>query len=104
MSTPVTVNIPHKLGREEAKRRLEKGFDRVRDDMGIGRVLQFEERWEGERLYFDAATMGQKISGRVDVFEEVVRIEVDLPWFLAAIADKVQGRLKKTGTLLLEKK
>jgi hypothetical protein len=31
-------------------------------------------------------------------------MEVDLPWILASIAEKVKGRLQKTGTLLLEKK
>ncbi|WP_026380724.1 polyhydroxyalkanoic acid system family protein [Afifella pfennigii] len=104
MSTPVTVHIPHKLGREEAKRRLQSGFGRLREEIAVGRVLQFNEVWEGDRLSFDAATMGQTIAGRIDVFEEVVRVEVDLPWFLGAIAEKLQGRLQKAGTLLLEKK
>jgi hypothetical protein len=32
-------------------------------------------------------------------------VEVDLPWILAAIADKVRGQIeKKGGQILLEKK
>lgn len=103
MSKPVIVNIPHDLGREEARRRLETGFGRLREQIA-GKALAFGERWEGERLHFDAAALGQKVSGRVDVLEKSVRIEVDLPWVLASIAEKVQGRLRKAGTLLLEKK
>ncbi len=103
MSKPVVVNVPHDLGRDEARRRLETGFGRIREQIG-GKALAFEERWEGERLHFNAGAFGQKVSGRVDVLDKSVRIEVDLPWMLASIAEKLQGRLQKAGTLLLEKK
>jgi hypothetical protein len=103
MSKPVVVNVPHDLGRDEARRRLEGGFGRIREQIG-GKALAFEERWEGERLHFNAGAFGQKVSGRVDVLDKSVRIEVDLPWILASIAEKLQGRLQKAGTLLLEKK
>ena len=103
MSKPVVVNVPHDLGRDEARRRLESGFGRIREQIG-GKALAFEERWEGERLHFNAGAFGQKVSGRVDVLDKSVRIEVDLPWILASIAEKLQGRLQKAGTLLLEKK
>jgi hypothetical protein len=103
MAKPVVVDVPHDLGRAEAKRRLETGFGRLRDQIG-GKAVAFEERWEGERLHFNAGAFGQKVSGRVDIFDKSVRIEVDLPWILASIAEKLQGRLAKEGTLLLEKK
>ncbi len=103
MSKPVVVNVPHDLGRDEARRRLETGFGRIREQIG-GKALAFEERWEGERLHFNAGAFGQKVSGRVDVLDKSVRIEVDLPWILASMAEKLQGRLQKAGTLLLEKK
>lgn len=103
MSKPVIVNIPHELGREEAHRRLKDGFGRIREQI-VGQALSFEERWEGEQLHFKAGALGQNVSGRVDIFDKTVRIEVDLPWILASIAHKLQGRLQKEGTLLLEKK
>lgn len=103
MSKPVVVNIPHDLGRVEARRRLETGFGRIREQIA-GKAIAFNERWEGERLHFDAGAFGQKINGRVDVFDETVRIEVDLPWILASIAEKLQGKLGKEGRLLLGKK
>ena len=103
MAKPVVVDIPHDLGREEARRRLEKGFGRIREQIA-GHALAFEERWENERLHFQAGALGQKVSGRVDVFDKSVRIEVDLPWILATIAEKLQGRIRKEGQLLLEKK
>ena len=103
MAKPVVVNIPHDLGRAEARRRLERGFGQIREQIG-GKAMAFQERWEGDRLHFDAGAFGQKVTGRIDVLDSSVRIEVDLPWILASIAQKLQGRLEKTGTLLLEKK
>ena len=103
MPKPVVVNIPHDLGRAEAKRRLERGFSQITDQI-VGKAIAFEESWEGERLSFKASAMGQNVSGRVDILDAAVRIEVDLPWILASIAEKLQGKLAKTGTLLLEKK
>ena len=103
MSKPVVVNVPHDLSRDEARRRLQEGFGRIREQIG-GKAVAFEENWEGERLHFKAGAFGQKVSGRVDVLDKSVRIEVDLPWILASIAQKVQGRIQKESTLLLEKK
>jgi hypothetical protein len=44
------------------------------------------------------------VSGRVDVLEDSVRLELDLPWILASIAEKLRGRIRSAATLLLEKK
>ena len=48
--------------------------------------------------------LGQQISGTIDVEDAAVRLEVLLPNLLAMVADKVKGRLKREGQLLLEKK
>ena len=103
MSKPIIVNIPHDLGRDEARRRLQTGFGCIREQMA-GKAVAFDERWEGERLHFNAGMLGQKVTGRVDVLDKSVRLELDLPFILAAIAEKLQGRIQQAGTLLLEKK
>jgi len=103
MSKPVVVNVPHDLGRAEARRRLEEGFVRVGQQIG-GKALAFEQHWVGEQLQFKAGAFGQKVSGRVDIFDKTIRVEVDLPWILASIAHSIQGRIQKESTLLLGKK
>ena len=103
MPKPVVVNIPHDLTRDEAEQRLRTGFQRIREQIG-GKALAFEERWEDGRLNFSAGAFGQRVTGRVDVLEKSVRIEIDLPWILGSIAEKLPGRLRKAGRLLLEKK
>jgi putative polyhydroxyalkanoate system protein len=106
MARPVTVNIPHSLGKDEARRRIEQGFGRLQQQLGGGLagMIKFTERWEGDRLNFEGGGLGQKISGRLDVLADSVRVELDLPEMLAALADKITGALKKEGQKLLEKK
>ena len=49
--------------------------------------------------------MKQAVSGRIEVMDQSVRVEVDLPWVLAAIAGKVQRQIEKRGSqILIEKK
>jgi putative polyhydroxyalkanoate system protein len=106
VARPVTVNIPHKLGKQEARRRIEEGFGRLRQQMtgGVAGMITFQERWEGDRLHFEGSGLGQKMTGRLDVLPDSVRVEVDLPEILAAMADLITGRLQKEGQKLLEKK
>jgi putative polyhydroxyalkanoate system protein len=102
MGKAVTVTIPHELGRAEARRRIETGFgDLSRQLGGLGAV---SKTWEGDRLSFAFAAMGQAISGSVDVADRAIRLEVLLPGLLAMVAGKLKGRLQKEGQLLLEKK
>ena len=101
MPKPVTVTIPHELGRAEARKRIEDGISRMGHQFD---GVKLTKAWDGDRLAFSAKVVGQAVAGRLDVLEDAVRMEVELPPFFAMIADKVKGRLKKEGQLMLEKK
>jgi Putative polyhydroxyalkanoic acid system protein (PHA_gran_rgn) len=105
MAKPVVVTIPHSLGKAEARRRIETGFGRMRSQLtgGLGAILSFTEQWDVDRLTFSGGGLGQKMTGRVDVNEDSVVMEVDLPEVLAAMAESVMGRLKQEGVKLLER-
>ncbi|HWM32587.1 MAG TPA: polyhydroxyalkanoic acid synthase, partial [Methyloceanibacter sp.] len=64
MSQPVIVTIPHKLGKAEAKRRLQAGFTNVRSTFGEKFVV-LEDAWAGEHLDFRASLLGQTTTGTV---------------------------------------
>lgn len=58
----------------------------------------------GRRLHFEGTALGQKITGRVDVGNDSVQMQLDLPEFLVAIADRIIHKLQDEGRKLLERK
>ena len=103
MATPISISIPHQLGRAEARRRIETGFASiVRQLPGSGSTCV--ERWDGDRLTFSVTGLGQTVSGVVDVLDAAVTMEIELPGVLGMIASRLKGRLQKAGQLLLTKK
>ena len=103
MSKPLVVTIPHRLGRDEAVRRLKSGLRGAEEKFGRFFTLQ-EETWTDNRLQFRIAALAQTASGTIDVLDDHVRLEVVLPWLLAKVAEAIQPLIRKEGTLLLEKK
>jgi hypothetical protein len=104
MARPVTITIPHQLGKAEARHRIANGFGQLEAQMAAASVSNVRQGWSGDRLNFSAQALGQTFSGGIDVGEQDVRIEVTLPGLLGMFAGKISGKLKQTGTLLLEKK
>lgn len=103
MSKPLVVTIPHRLGKAEAVRRLQTGLSKARSDFSHVFTVQ-EETWVGDTLTFRISALGQTASGVIDVREDHVQMELQLPWLLHQIAEKAQGLIRKRGQLLLEKK
>lgn len=102
MSAPLVVSIPHRLGREEAVRRIKGGLSRAAASVPVLSVD--EERWEGDRMFFRVRAIGQAASGQIDVADDHVRLEVTLPWLLQRFAEKAQSLIRERGQLLLTKK
>ena len=103
MATPLSISIPHQLGRAEARRRIETGFANILRHLPGGGGTRVE-RWDGDRLIFRVTTLGQTVSGTVDVLDAAVVMEIELPGALGLIASGLKGRLQKAGHLLLTKK
>jgi len=103
MAEKITINIPHKLTREEARSRLENGFEKVQKNMS-GVSATVEQNWNGDVMAFSAGAMGQNITGNLTLQDGNVLIEVDLPWILAKLSGVFSDKLKKGTQLLLEKK
>jgi hypothetical protein len=102
MSKPLVVSIPHRLGREEARRRLKAGLARAAQSLPVLKVD--EERWEGDRMIFRVRALGQAAGGHLDVAEDHVTLEVALPWLLQRFAEVAQAAIQHRGHLLLTKR
>lgn len=103
MSTPVTLSIPHRLGKEEAVRRLKRGLGRAQGQFG-GLISVEQEIWTGDTLRFQMRALGQSAAGTIEVLGDSLRIEVALPWLLAKAAERIMPAVRKQATLLLESK
>lgn len=103
MSKPLVVVIPHQLGRDAARERLQTGLTALKEKFG-DKVSSVDDRWTGDHLDLDVKAVGQSVSAGIDVADDNVRVEVKLPWMLAMIAEKVRPYIEKEGHLMLEKK
>jgi hypothetical protein len=99
----VVVSIPHRLGKEEALRRIRSGLGNVRQNYASLIAIE-EEVWAGEHLAFRVRSFGQVAQGAIDVEQDHVRLEVTLPWLLGVVAEKLTPMIRKEGVLMLEKK
>jgi hypothetical protein len=99
---PLVVSIPHRLGRQEAKRRLDAGISRLAPELGAI-VGGLDYSWNGDTLTFRAVAMWQTISGRIEVLEDTVRVEIDLPWMMRLLGETITERVRGRALAMLEK-
>jgi putative polyhydroxyalkanoate system protein len=96
----LTISIPHDLGREEARRRVQQQVDELRRQGG-SLLSNFEDCWTGDRLDFTAGALGQTLTGQAFVEVRAVRLEIALPWILSMLAGTVKQRIEQRGHDLL---
>jgi putative polyhydroxyalkanoate system protein len=95
MST-IDVRRNHTLPKEEARKRAE----------ALAKAMQsrfdLDWRWEGDRIVFEAprgAAKGTK--GSVDVSDQEVRVQIDLPFLLRVMKGTVESKVQeKLGQVL----
>ncbi len=103
MTQPLVVSIPHRLGKEEARRRIKSGLGGARANLGHVLHIQ-EETWSGDRVSFAISALGQHASGSLEVRERDVELTVTLPWLLHKFAERFAPLIRKETVLMLEKK
>jgi putative polyhydroxyalkanoic acid system protein len=103
MPQPLVISIPHSLGKQEAIRRLKSGLATAQSQFRQLFTVQ-EETWSGDRLQFRVEALRQTASGTIDVADDHVRLEIELPWLLAKVAQQIQRVVKAQGAIMLEKK
>ena len=98
----LTMSIPHRFPREEAKKKVEELIANIQQDYGgmFGRV---EKRWEGDRMTFSVSAMGVTLGGNVLVDDQAAHVDIPLPWPLAAMAGDLKNQIEHEAKRLLEK-
>jgi Putative polyhydroxyalkanoic acid system protein (PHA_gran_rgn) len=101
MSHPLVVSIPHRLGRDEAMHRIQHGLTQVRATFG-DKLAVITEAWSGAHCDFRVTVLRQATTGTIDVAEDHVRVEVQLPWLLGLLAGHARGLIQSQGQRMLE--
>ncbi len=100
MQQPISVDLPHSLGREEARRRIANNIHKLKEHIPGG--AQVTSSWVGDELDLNIQAMGQAVQAKIGVEETKVRVRVVLPGMLAMFARPIEAMLQKKGDVLLE--
>ena len=101
MQQPIQVDLPHKLGRDEARRRIANNIHKLKDHIPGG-ASHVDSSWMGDELHLAIHALGQAVEANIAVEETRVRVRVMLPGMLAMFAGPIQAMLQKKGNILLE--
>jgi len=102
MDRPIEVDLPHKLGKEEARRRIAGNVHKLQDHIPGG-ATHVESMWVGDALNLNVHAMGQAIQAEITVQDAIVRCKVMLPGMLGLFAKPIEAALSRKGSdLLLE--
>ena len=100
MNNPITLDIPHQLGKAGVRARLDGGIGRLGEKIPGGATV--EHRWNGDTLHFTVQAMGQSIASTATVFDRHVHAVVDLPGFLAMLAGPIKAAIESEAPKLLK--
>ncbi|OBV10281.1 polyhydroxyalkanoic acid system family protein [Erythrobacter dokdonensis] len=95
------VTLPHDLPKEEVCRRMRAHADEIVGFFPPG-LASVTTGWPSEdRMSITAEVMGMTIPGGVDVEDDRVVIEMDLPMLLSVMKGPLEAAVKKEGRRLL---
>ncbi len=97
---PFVVTLPHRLGKAEATRRIKAGIESARTRYGA-QLKVSEEKWNGDRLSFRAAVLGQTVTGTIDVADDSAQAAVRLSWFWGHMLKPAEELVQKEGAEIL---
>lgn len=96
----LNINIPHNLTKEEALSRIKGLLQQVRDEQA-NIVSNVQENWEGDKGQFSFSAMGFDLSGLIDVKDDGVDINADLPFAVSLFKGKIKEVITEKATQLL---
>ena len=96
------VALPHDLGREEVRRRLNDHSHEIRDYIPGG-MAEVDMDWvEEDRMALHVSAMNQTITGHIDVYDEQVVFEIELPGMLSFVEPAIEKAIRSNGQKMLE--
>lgn len=103
MANPLVITVSHQLGREEARSRLRDNTDWIHAQL-TPYTNAVDSRWTDDRMDFRVAAMGQTVTGELEVLDDAVRVEIQLPRMLSWLGRLIGDRVREQGRLMLSRK
>ncbi|MGD9543297.1 MAG: polyhydroxyalkanoic acid system family protein [Methylocystis sp.] len=97
MSNAITVTVPHTLSVEAAKARISEQLTKMQREY-IDKVAHSEVTWAGDVATVRVSALGQAASAQITVLKDLLRIDVQLPWLLAALSGTVQQVISRNAS------
>ena len=101
MADPIVVAVSHNLGAEEAQRRIARGLEHGKSEFS-SIFSTFDVNWAANHADVAVVALHQRIVAGLDVFADMVRVEVHLPWYLAPLQNKIATVLQHQGMKTLQ--
>lgn len=95
------VAIPHQLGKDEVRRRLQSRSHEIADHIPGG-MAEITTSWPNpDRMSMAISAMGKQMAGTMDLEDEQIVLNIDLPPALSFIQPMVESAIRSQGQKLL---
>ena len=96
----LALNIPHAQTQEEALSRIKQLLSRLQEEQK-GTVTNVQENWDGPNGSFSFSAKGFNIAGTLQVTENEVYLESDLPFAVSFFKGQIASMITEKATALL---
>ena len=96
----LSLNIPHSQTQEEALSRVKQLLSRLQEEQK-GTVTNVQENWDGPNGSFSFSAKGFNIAGNIQVTENEVYLESDLPFAVSLFKGQIASMITEKATALL---
>ena len=101
MGQPIVVTVSHNLGAEEAQRRIAAGLERGKSEFAAT-FSSVDIGWKANHADVAVVALKQRVTAGIDVFADLVRVEVSLPWYFAPLQNRIAAVLQSQGRKTLQ--
>ena len=96
------VALPHNLDRAEVRRRMSENSHKIAGHIPGG-MAEVTSEWKSDDLMqLSITAMGQTVSGQIEVEDDQVVINLDVPAALSFFKSAIENAVRSTGPKLLK--
>lgn len=101
---PVTIDVPHTLGRDAAKARIQSRLGELAGHIPGG-AADVAHSWPAPyEMALEIGALGGRVAARLEIQESVVRVHLQLPAMLAFFSGMIGAAVREGGEKMLQDK